>query len=132
MKIQALELMISTGLLILIWLIQILHYPSFRFIDQRDFPRFAKFHGSRISMIVIPLMFMELGLALFFCNPVILTLVTGIWLSTFLLQVPCHNLLGLKHDPLIIDRLITTNWVRTTLWTIKYVILTGWFFASWA
>lgn len=113
----------SSGLLILIWIIQVLHYPSFRFVDKGIFPSFARFHSNRISMIVIPLMFLELGLALFNPRPLILTLLSGVWLSTFLLQVPCHNKLALGHDPLIVDRLISTNWIRTVLWSLKLIIL---------
>lgn len=120
---QILELMVSSGLLILIWLIQILHYPAFHYVDRTTFPQFAKFHSSRISMIVIPLMFLELGLAIYNPRVLILTLVTGIWLSTFLLQVPCHNKLSVGHDPRIVDRLISTNWIRTVLWSLKVFIL---------
>lgn len=123
MNLQILELMVSSGLLILIWLIQVLHYPAFRYVDRSTFSQFAKFHSSRISIIVIPLMFLELGLAIYNPRPLILTLVTGIWLSTFLLQVPCHNKLTQSYDGRIVDRLISTNWIRTALWTLKTFIL---------
>lgn len=123
MNLYVLELMVTSGLFIMIWIIQILHYPSFRFVPAGNFPEFAKFHGGRISIIVIPLMFLELGLALYNPRPLILILVSGVWLSTFLLQVPCHNKLGIAHDPVKVDRLITTNWIRTVLWSLKLIVL---------
>lgn len=123
MNIKLLELLISSGLLILIWLIQILHYPSFRFVDPTQFTTFAGFHGARISLIVMPLMLAELGLAFYFRSPIILGLIIAIWASTFFLQVPCHNKLVVAYDPQIIERLISTNWIRTVLWTIKFCIL---------
>lgn len=116
--------MVSSGLVVLIWIIQILHYPAFRFVRNEEFTAFSRFHGHRISQIVIPLMFLELALALYYPRPVIILLVTGVWLSTFFLQVPCHNKLTLGHDPRIVDRLISTNWIRTILWTVKLIILT--------
>jgi hypothetical protein len=123
MNLRILELMVTSGLVVLIWLIQILHYPSFRFVRTEDFPAFSAFHANRISWIVIPLMFAEVGLAAAQPRLIILILVTGVWLSTFLLQVPCHNKLTLSHDPLIVERLVSTNWIRTILWTIKLILL---------
>ncbi len=123
MKLSIFELMISSGLVVLIWIIQILHYPSFRFVRTEEFPVFSRFHANRISFIVVPLMILELGLALINPRPVIAILVTGVWLCTFLLQVPCQNKLSVSHDTRIVDRLISTNWIRTVLWTIKLIIL---------
>lgn len=115
--------MLTSGLVVLIWIIQILHYPSFRFVRSEEFPVFSRFHANRISLIVIPLMFLELALALYNLRPLIILLVAGVWLSTFLLQVPCHNKLTVGHDPRVVDRLISTNWIRTILWTLKLIII---------
>ena len=41
-----------------------------------------------------------------------------IWISTFLLQVPCHHELS-KGNIIVIDKLIKTNWIRTIAWSIK-------------
>ncbi len=123
MNLSILELMVSAGLVVLIWLIQILHYPSFWFIKNEEFPVFSSFHGNRISLIVIPLMFLEVGFAIYNPRALIIFLILAIWLSTFLLQVPCHNKLSIGHDPQVVERLISTNWIRTILWTLKLIIL---------
>lgn len=120
---QIIEMMVTFGLVILIWIIQLLHYPTFRFIDPSVFSAFSRFHSSRISIIVIPLMLMELALCLWSRNPVTITLVGLIWVSTFTLQVPCHNKFQDGHNEVIIERLISTNWIRTILWSIKLIYL---------
>ena len=43
-----------------IWTIQIVHYPSFHYIDKLSFTNFHHFHERRISIIVMPLMLIEL------------------------------------------------------------------------
>ena len=52
-----------------------------------------------------------------------LMMLIGIWLSTFLLQVPAHEKLILKKDNQIIARLVKTNWIRTILWSLKLLVL---------
>ena len=55
---------IMTGV---IWVIQIVHYPSFHFIEKEFYTAFQKFHMNKISIIVIPIMLAELitGMMLF-------------------------------------------------------------------
>ncbi len=120
---ELLELLVTAGLVVLIWIIQILHYPTFLFVDRESFVRFEAFHAGRISFIVIPLMLMELGLALVNPRLLVTPLVILIWLSTFLLQVPCHNKLQAGYDEATIRRLINTNWIRTILWSLKLLVL---------
>ena len=48
---------IMTGV---IWVIQIVHYPSFHFIEKELYTAFQKFHMNKISIIVIPIMLAEL------------------------------------------------------------------------
>jgi hypothetical protein len=117
------ELIISGALMTLIWMIQILHYPSFKFIDKSAFSEFEEFHTNRISLIVIPLMLTEVLLLFLEFRLLIFFIVLLIWMSTFILQVPCHNKLKSGQDVTVIERLISTNWIRTILWTIKFFIL---------
>lgn len=114
----------------LIWVIQVVHYPSFRFVDESRFSSFHSFHSKSISYLVMPLMLVELVVTatLIFKLPSNLLVLTSslllavIWASTFLLSVPCHNSLRKKHDPKIIEKLIKTNWIRTILWTTKMIM----------
>jgi hypothetical protein len=120
---ELLELLITAGLVVLIWLIQVLHYPTFLFVHREAFARFEAFHTRRISVIVIPLMLAEVALALANPRPLVACLVALVWLSTFLLQVPCHNKLATGFDEATVRRLIRTNWIRTVLWSLKLGLL---------
>lgn len=108
----------------LIWVIQLLHYPSFHYVDTA-FADFHQFHSTRISLIVIPLMILELGSGIFLAihNPqkygLNLLGIGLIWLSTFLLSVPLHNQLALVRDSAVISQLVLTNWPRTLLWSLR-------------
>ena len=125
-----LQILVTFGLCILIWLIQLLHYPSFTFYEESHFPQAMLFHQRRISFIVIPLMFFELfltGRSFYQAQNVYTTtcliMLIGIWLSTFSLQVPAHEKLILKKDDQQIKKLVKTNWIRTILWSLKLVVL---------
>lgn len=127
---KTLELTISFGLLILIWIIQILHYPSFHFIKTESFSEFAQFHSNRITMIVLPLMVTEIFLATFQLyktqnleQVTLFLLVVLVWLSTFFIQVPCHNLLAGGYNRDVVQKLIDSNWIRTSLWSIRFIWL---------
>lgn len=131
MKVEILiNLITSSMLMCLIWLVQILHYPSFRFIDQANFAFFESFHTRSISFIVMPLMLIELFTSgyLFFKSPQNLLLsisflsVILIWISTFYFSIPCHQKLSLGYDRQVIEKLISTNWPRTILWSLKFLL----------
>lgn len=53
--------LLMTGLA---WMVQLVHYPSFRYVEPRKFPEFHRFHSNRITLIAAPLMLAELGTAI--------------------------------------------------------------------
>ena len=121
----------------LIWVVQLVHYPSFLFVPEKKFAEFVGFHGSRITWIVLPVMLLELGTAvalelassrlhLWSFNLVALLL---IWLCTIGLSIPCHRRLAAGWDEALVKRLIATNWPRTILWTLRSFLIIG-FLAS--
>ena len=101
----------------LIWIVQLVHYPSFHFVDKVKFFEFNRFHQASISVIVLPAMLIELScaIALFWLFPAStahissLVLVSIIWLSTFFLSVPCHGKLLRQRSSQTIKRLVNTN-----------------------
>jgi hypothetical protein len=114
-----------------ILVIQLVHYPSFLYVDETKFLDFEYFHSKTISYIVFPVMLLELltCLYLFYNNFfdliyfLILSITILIWISTLTLSMPCHVKLSKKFDAKIIKRLIKTNWPRTILWSIKSGVL---------
>ena len=122
---------ISTSVMVgVIWVIQLLHYPSFHFINEKNYIEFQHFHMQRISFIVIPVMLIEsasaLLLAYFFRSSltiILLALLLGIWGITFIFFTNMHQKLTNGYDPSIVDRLIQINWSRTILWSFRLIIL---------
>lgn len=114
----------------LIWVIQVVHYPLFRFLDERQFAIAHKKHQMRISLLVIPTMTSELLLKLYrsyetheFFSHWSLGLTLLVWLSTFFLSVPRHQQLELNgYDLKTIDALVLTNWPRTFFWTLALAL----------
>ncbi len=110
-----------------IWIIQLVHYPSFSFISEHKFEAFNKFHQASITYIVMPLMLVEIitGALIFYLAPsqkiylLLFFLTILIWLSTFLLSIPYHSELLNGYNADTINKLITTNWPRTILWTLR-------------
>jgi len=115
----------------LIWIIQGLHYPAFRFVQDGEFNQFHLFHTRNISWIVMPVMLLEFlsgaSLAYSLRNSQMLIInfvgIILIWLCTFFISVPLHNNLGEGRSSNAIERLIHTNWLRTALWSARLGLL---------
>lgn len=121
----------SFALFGLIWCVQIVHYPFFLRSDKEHFVEHIAFHKRHISVIVVPLMTMELvtsGILSFqaeqlaYWNMFGFVLVILIWLVTFSVQVPLHGKLSDGYDEPNVQKLIKTNWIRTILWSLKSFI----------
>jgi hypothetical protein len=123
----------------LIWLVQLVHYPTYRFIEEKEFAKFQKFHVRTITFIVGPVMMLELfsislllGIGLLTSEETLMIKITEIWIqfiltfviwiSTVIFSIPLHHLLEQKKDLTIIRRLVLTNWPRTIFWSIKSVL----------
>lgn len=117
-----------------IWFVQLVHYPSFRFIDKGVGIEAAQFHQRRTGILVIPLMLVEIGTAILLMGSswimlygnylwVNLGLLFAIWGITFLRMVPLHSKLAKEMDDRVINSLISTNWIRTILWTVRAGLL---------
>ncbi len=130
-----LELHTASTLLLagLIWTIQLVHYPLFARVGADAFPAYQQQHARRITWLVGPLMAAEAGAAvalfLLLDGPRLrllaalgLLLVILIWVSTALLQVPCHARLRRGFDPRAWRRLVGTNWIRTVAWSVRGVL----------
>ena len=127
-----LHILISFFMCGLIWIIQLVHYPAFRFVDDKQFVQFESFHTRNISLIVVPLMLCELISAVLLVQyPIMssrlislnLIIILAIWIVTFVFSVPCHKSLTKAKDLRSIRILVNTNWLRTFLWTAKAFLL---------
>lgn len=118
----------------LIWMVQIVHYPLFDRVGSEAFSRYEADHGRLITPIVGVPMLVELVTAILlvvsgstilprWASVTGLGLVIAIWLSTAFLQVPCHNRLAHGFDADAYRTLVTTNWIRTLLWSARGLML---------
>ncbi len=122
-----------------IWFVQWVHYPLFDRVTPEQFSAFEAAHANRTTAVVMPLMLTEALSALWLVQfrpagiPVLwawvgLGLVALIWVSTFLVQVPCHSILGQGFDVSVHQRLVDTNWLRTLAWSLRTLL---WLYAAW-
>ncbi|HIG75453.1 MAG TPA: hypothetical protein EYQ24_13020 [Bacteroidetes bacterium] len=113
-----------------IWVIQLVHYPLFSGVGSAGWADYSAAHQWRITLIVGPAMVLELATAVwlvldrppaFPAWAVVAGLVAigGIWASTALLSVPAHNALSGGWDAEAHARLVSTNWIRTALWSAR-------------
>ena len=120
----------------LIWTIQVVHYPLMAKVGPEGFAEYERLHSMRITPLVGPAMIAELALALLLLaqRPAAIApwmawtgaaLVLVIWLTTFLVSVPCHAILSQGFDAAAHARLVDTNWIRTFAWTAR-AALAGW------
>jgi len=121
---------VNFALCILIWLVQLVIYPSFAVIEEAQFRQWHKRYTLRISFIVIPLMLSQvvlLGRLIYQNSFNAVSLIQGLlifsaWVVTYTLSVPCHKKLSKKKDTSQIKRLIASNWLRTVAWTTTSIL----------
>jgi hypothetical protein len=126
-----LHLVATSAMCGVIWIIQLVHYPAFLYVDVLKATSFEVFHQNAITPIVLPLMLLEVatcGLLFkqgerdrgFLCAGIILAV---LWLSTFLIQTPIHQELEFGFNPDLIAKLILTNWIRTLGWSMRMILI---------
>ncbi len=116
---------INSGLLVLIWLVQIIIYPGMHAWDRETFSEQHRSYSHKIALIVAPLMLAQASLAarqlIVAPTAAALTqvlLIIFIWGVTALISVPLHRRLSAGYEGTAANRLINTNWLRTAGWSL--------------
>ena len=117
----------------IIWFVQIVHYPMLARLPHENFASLEREHCDRTGFVVAPPMLVEAFTLVWlllrgFNSPLFLftaALLGVVWISTFTLQVPAHRALLQGWNEPAHRRLVFTNWIRTTAWTLRAVILAG-------
>jgi hypothetical protein len=121
---------IGAGLLVLIWLVQLVIYPAFHAIDPASFRAWHSGYTGAVTWVVAPLMLLQAGLAVWlwiagveprWLLAVNAALIAIAWGVTFLVSIPCHDALQRELSSGVIDRLVRTNWLRTAAWTLAFL-----------
>jgi DMSO reductase anchor subunit len=121
--------LIDFGLVVLIWIVQRIVYPSFLHYHPKDLINWHSAYTSRFTFIVMPLMLGQLGITIYqlimkveLYTVLSLIIIVLIWLSTFLQFVPIHNEISKgKVSQKMLDTLVKRNWIRTFLWTVLFL-----------
>ena len=118
-----LSLLVDTVFLYLIWVIQLVIYPSFKYISDHNFLKWHKKYCSIIGFFVIPLMLFQLiesvMLLIDFRGVLNFAFVIITWALTFTVFFNIHKKLsneGNKKD--IVNTLLKLNWLRVFLWSL--------------
>ncbi|MBO3116534.1 hypothetical protein J4050_07240 [Winogradskyella sp. DF17] len=130
MTLDIIRLLVDTGFLILIWAVQLVIYPSFKFYTSKNLMIWHKEYTFRVTFIVLPLMFSQLVLSVYqfwhlqnWYTISSMAIVTMLWLLTFLIFVPLHQSID-KAKPVnnVCQKLVSKNWMRTVLWSALFII----------
>jgi hypothetical protein len=110
----------------LIWTIAVVTYPQFARIPKEGFCDYHQDYTARITFVVLPLMVTELAASIVMLwslqsATALLALgaVIAVWLVTFTMSVPAHNRLATGFDVQAHRKLLTSNWLRTGIWTAR-------------
>lgn len=122
------QLLGAIGMLGVIWVVQLVHYPLFRHVPADAFVAMEAAHTRRISFVVGPLMALEGATTLIllarpptgapswlpWAGAACAAVALGV---TALVSAPLHGRLSAGRDDVLLERLIRTNWARTAAWT---------------
>ena len=119
---------VDFGLLVLIWLVQLIIYPSFQYYSPAELAVWHPKYSNLITVIVGPLMLAQMLLVGWqvLNRFSIVTLVSAVlvglmWASTAFQAVPIHNAIAAGNATSeTLNRLVSINWVRTAGWTLIF------------
>lgn len=126
-----LKLLIDTGLVVLILMVQLTIYPSFLFYKRSDLIQWHLKYTKGIAIIVGPLMVAQLFIAVYVVFGVsqytfgglYLLFVLATWISTALFFVPIHNRITANtHSKKDLENLVLRNWLRVLLWIVTFLV----------
>jgi hypothetical protein len=124
-------LLISFGLVVLIWLVQLIIYPNFQYLSRDELHKWHRVYTPRITFVVAPLMILQLliGVYVLFLQINLLTVSSTLlivlnWLITFIYFVPLHVKLDQdSKNQQLLKKLISFNWYRTIIWSCVFFIV---------
>ena len=121
---------VDFGLVVLIWMTQLVVYPSFTYFSENDLVNWHTRYTAAVSIMVMPLMLSQValhGLGLvqdFAWIKVGAAVLIGLaWVNTFFYAVPLHNQIAAQQDVALASKgLVSVNWIRTVLWSLVFLL----------
>lgn len=123
------QLIVNFGLVVLIWMVQLIVYPSFLHYKKENLIPWHQKYTQKITVIVVPLMLFQLALAIYFAfqNLSVTTIISSLtilflWGFTFTSFAPVHfKISSGKHTQKDLYLLVKRNWWRTFLWSALFI-----------
>lgn len=125
-----LKLLFDFGLVILIWMTQLIVYPSFTYYQSENLIRWHQKYTRAITIMVMPLMFGQIGWHSYdlfttqsWLGWLAFSLILLAWINTFFYAVPLHHKIANNQQLAdTINKLVMVNWYRTIWWTMVFII----------
>lgn len=126
--IAELHSIVDFGMCVVLWLVQLVIYPSFLRLESSELVAWHKAYTFRVSFVILPLMFGQLALSILsvvgdasLLEWTAFAFVLVCWILTFFVSVPLHR--KIEQNDITSEtrqKLITTNWPRTILWSVIF------------
>ncbi|WP_295832634.1 hypothetical protein [uncultured Winogradskyella sp.] len=130
MNLEFIRLLVDAGFIVLIWAVQLVIYPSFKFYSNANLLQWHRLYTKRVTVIVLPLMLGQLVLGFFQLFQIqnlytisSFIIILLLWVITFTMFVPLHQSID-KGQPIynVCNKLKKKNWIRTLLWSLLFII----------
>lgn len=120
----------------IIWFVQLVHYPLYAEVGPEAFRAYQARNLPLTTAVVALPMLLELatGVALVWRRragvprwmPLAgLGLILLAWVSTVAVEMPVHRALAEGFDEALVLRLVSDNWVRTAIWSLRVGLVVG-------
>ena len=117
----------------LTWFVQVVHYPLFGSVGEREFGEYHRLHSNRTAWVVLPPMAIELvtSFLLLFDPPAgemaLVAAGAGLALATWILTAfaaAAHGRIGTQGlSPSLLNRLLVASWMRTVAWSLHGAVV---------
>lgn len=123
--------LVDFGMVVVLWLVQLVIYPSFLRIDSNRLVKWHQAYTFRVSFVIMPLMLAQLAIAVAavfsaavsWLDGLVLALVLLCWALTFFVSVPLHRRIDAGDlSESTRQALVRTNWPRTLIWTFIFCL----------
>ncbi|HEA29218.1 MAG TPA: hypothetical protein ENH91_04380 [Leeuwenhoekiella sp.] len=128
-SLDLLRILLDFGMVVLIWIVQLVIYPGMRYYQAEDLQTWHKKYMLHAPFIIIPLMLGQFVIACIqlFQNQnsytiISVTVLFILWAQTFYQFAPLHKAINNSKKPQEITlKLVKYNWWRTLLWSLLFI-----------
>jgi hypothetical protein len=130
LELNHLRTLLDFGMVVVLWLVQLVIYPSFLRCELSQLVDWHRSYTRRVAWVILPLMFAQLPAVAWLTwerpgslNLAALASLLACWVLTFTVSVPLHRRIDSGDtDAKAVKKLIRTNWPRTLLWSLVFVL----------